>query len=82
MTHDEILAKVSDIVAEIVGLDGVVLQPSTSAADVEGWDSLANVQILVSIETTFGLRFRTGEIATIRNVGELVERIAERADVR
>lgn len=76
MTRDQILARVSDIVGDTLGLDGLVLQPSMSAADVEGWDSLTNVQILVSIEGTFGVRFKTGEIATTRNVGELVDRIA------
>ncbi len=78
MSNEEILAQVSDIVDETVGLDGLVLEPSMSAADVDGWDSLTNVQILVSLEDTFGIRFRTGEIATIENIGQLVERIAAR----
>ena len=77
MTDENILSSVSSIVARIVGLDDLVLQPTTTAADVEGWDSLAHVQILVAIETEFGIRFRTGEIATIRSVGELVSRIAQ-----
>lgn len=78
MSREEILARVSGIVADVVGIDRLVLEPSMSAADVEGWDSLTNVQILVSIEATFGIRFRVGEIAAIRNVEELVARIASR----
>lgn len=78
MTAAEILEQVTRIVAETVGLDDLALVPSMTAADVEGWDSLAHVQIIVGIERAFDLRFRTGEIATIKNVGELVERIGAR----
>lgn len=80
MTQDEILEQIAAIVADTVGLDALRLAPATTAAEVEGWDSLANVQIFVAIERRFGIRFRTGEIAAIRNVGELVSRIAERID--
>jgi acyl carrier protein len=78
MTDDQILKQVGEIVADTVGLDTLVLTATTTAADVEGWDSLANVQIIVAIEKRFGIRFRTGEIASIKNVGELVVRIAAR----
>jgi acyl carrier protein len=80
MTQEEILEQIAAIVAETVGLDTLRLAPTTRAADVEGWDSLANVQIFVAIEKRFGVRFRTGEIAAMRNIGELVSRIEERMD--
>ena len=79
MTTEGILERVSSIVADTLGLDHLALSPSMTAADVEGWDSLANVQIIVAIERAFAIRFRTGEIATIKDVGELVSRIAQRA---
>ena len=78
MTHAEILEQIEEIVADTIGLDRLSLTPSSTAADVEGWDSLANVQIIVGIEKRFGIRFRTREIAAIKNVGELIARIAER----
>ena len=78
MTEAEILSRVGEIVAETVGLGTLVLTATTTATDVEGWDSLANVQIIVAVEKRFGIRFRTGEIASIKNVGELVARIASR----
>ncbi len=83
MTHEDILQRVSPIVADILGHYTLTLTPSMTAADVEGWDSLANVQIFVAIEKAFGFRFRTGEITAIDNVGTLVSRIASRLpDVR
>ena len=77
MTHTAILDRVSGIVGDVLALDDVALTTAMTAADVEGWDSLANVQIIVAIERAFKIRFRSGEIAAIRNVGELVSRIAE-----
>jgi acyl carrier protein len=80
MTHQQIRDRVAVIVAETLGFDSVTLEDRTTAADVEGWDSLANVQIIVGVERAFGIRLRTGEIAAIRNVGELVARIRERTN--
>jgi acyl carrier protein len=82
MTSEVILARVTRLVAETLDLEDLTLGPQMTAADVEGWDSLANIQIFVAIEKAFGIRFRTGEIAGIRNVGELVERIASRSGAR
>ena len=78
MTHGEILDKVADIVGQVVGVDRLTLSPLTSAADVDGWDSLTHVQIMVAVERAFGVRFRTGDMASLANVGELVDRIAAR----
>ena len=78
MRPETILGQVAEIIADTVGLDTLTLTHTTTAADVEGWDSLANVQIFVAIEKRFGIRFRTGELASIKNVGELVARIEGR----
>lgn len=53
---------------------------ATTAKDVEGWDSLAHIQLLVAVEKAFGMRFNTGEVAGLANVGEMVELIARRTN--
>jgi acyl carrier protein len=59
--------------------DEVTIGPATTALDVVGWDSLSNIQLLVAIEKAFpGVRFNTGQIASLRNVGEMVAIIRER----
>lgn len=82
VTREQILEQVSRIVAETLELDDLVLTPEMSAADVLGWDSLANVQIMVAVERAFGVRFRTGEIASMANLGELVARVESRVTQR
>jgi len=78
MTQTEILRTVSVVVGDVVGIDGLDLQPAMTATDVDGWDSLAHVTIIVGLEKAFGIRFRIGEIATLKGVGELVSHIASR----
>ena len=78
-TEDAILARVRGVIAKVFGDDDVVVELSTTAADVEGWDSVSNIEVLVALEREFGIRFNTGEMATVANVGELVTLIAERS---
>ena len=76
--EDTVWARVRDVMVQVFGDDDIVLEPATTAADVEGWDSVSNIEVLVALEREFGIRFNTGEIATLANVGQLVELIATR----
>jgi acyl carrier protein len=73
-----ILARLRDVLAGFFNNPGLAVDASTTARDVRGWDSLANVELMVEIEEAFGIRFRTGEVAGLKNVGELVGVIARR----
>lgn len=66
---------VQEILREVLDDDEIVLSPETSAADVEGWDSLAHVSLITKVESRFGVRFRVSEVAELRNVGELLDLI-------
>ena len=79
MTPDEILERLTRIVVDTLGLEETFrLEPWMTAADLEGTDSPTNVQIIVAIEKTFGVRFSTGEVASMKSVAELVNRTAAR----
>ncbi len=54
----------------------IVIKPETTAKSVAGWDSLAHIQLLVAVEQAFNVRFNTGEVASLANVGEMVALIA------
>jgi acyl carrier protein len=79
-TEDQVLSRVRRVIASVFGDDDVVVEASTTAADVEGWDSVSNIEVLVALEREFGIRFNTGEMATLANVGQLVTLIAGRLD--
>jgi acyl carrier protein len=76
--ENSVLVRVRGVIAAVFDVDHVVVDLSTTAADIEGWDSVSNIELLVALEREFGIRFNTGEMATLANVGELVAVIATR----
>ena len=75
MDRSEILKQLHGIFAEALDSDDVKLSNETTADDVEGWDSLTHIQLVVGIEKHFKIRFASQEIQKWKNVGELVESI-------
>lgn len=78
MTEPEILSRVQRVFVDLFDDPGIVLDRDTTAADVDGWDSLATVELMIELEDEFGVRFATGEMTQMKNVGELLDRIARR----
>ena len=76
MEKNEILAKLQDIIRETVDDEDVVITMETVASDVDGWDSLIQVMIVGEIRNVFGVKLTSTEIATLENVGSMVEAIA------
>ena len=77
--EDRVLARVGGVIAKVFGDDDLKIDWSTTAADVDGWDSVSNIEVLVALEQEFGIRFNTGEMASLDNVGQLVTLIVERS---
>jgi acyl carrier protein len=73
----EILGKITEVVRDQLDDDGVQLSVQTVSSDIEGWDSLAHVRILIAVEQAFGMRLTTTQIASIESVGELIDIIFE-----
>ena len=78
----------AEILSELQGVfDGVFLQkvlvtPELSASDVEEWDSLQQISVVVAVEKKFGVRFRVGEVEGTRTVGEFADLILKRSTER
>lgn len=75
MDRSEILKQVQDIFRDILDDEEIVLEDSTTADDVEGWDSLTHIQLIVAIEKQFKIKFTSKEILSWRNVGEMLDSI-------
>lgn len=67
--------KLNEIFQDIFDDDSIRLKPEMTAQDIEGWDSLANINIIFSIEKEFGIKFEMGKISELRSIGEMVEYI-------
>jgi acyl carrier protein len=68
----DILTDIEGIIRDVLDDDEISLSPETTAADVEGWDSLAHVTIIMKVERHFKLRFRVSDVAELSNIGELI----------
>ena len=78
MKRDEIYAKLTEIFKENLDLDEIELTDTTTADDVEGWDSLAHIGLIAAIEQEFGFRFAMKEVVNLHNVGEMVDLILQK----
>lgn len=78
MEHSQVLKEVNDIFIHIIDNEDIVLKDESSASDVEGWDSLTHIQLVVAIEKHFKIRFTSKEIQSWKTVGELVHDINSR----
>lgn len=71
MNNDEILAKLTEIFREVFDDEELVITPDTVPDDVDGWDSVGNVYLLVEMEEEFGIKIDRNSI-TINNVKDLI----------
>lgn len=77
---DKILKELELIFQDVFDDDGLKLKPNTSAADIEDWDSLTHIRLVVAIEKHFAVKFDLGELQNVQNVGEMVALIARKLD--
>jgi acyl carrier protein len=74
----EMYEELTEILRDVFDSDSIVANPDLTASHVEGWDSLGNVRLFLTIERVYGVRFSAGEISGIDNVGELAESIVNK----
>lgn len=79
MNKEEALAELQNIFDDIF-LDEVTVTPELSANDVEEWDSLLHISLVVSVEERFKIKFRVGEVEATNNVGEFADIILDRVN--
>jgi acyl carrier protein len=70
--------RLQDVFRDVFGQRDLILRDELTAADVKGWDSLKHVELIMCIEQTFGVRFKTAEIATLENVGALASKLRQK----
>lgn len=78
MERQEIYAKVTEIYKDVLDLEDIELTDETTADDVEEWDSLTHIQLVVAIEKAFGIKFTSKEILSWKNVGEMITCISNK----
>lgn len=75
MVHSDIYDKLAKIFREVFDDEYLILAPEMTADDVEEWDSLSHIRLIVSVEQAFDVKFSTAEVGGMKNVEQFVELI-------
>lgn len=75
MTREEVMSKVQDIFRDVFDDDSLIITDATNSGDIEDWDSLEHIALIVSMEKEFDMNFDIKEVAKLENVGGMVDMI-------
>jgi len=78
----DVLQRVGEVFRDVFDADDLSIDRETTAADVNGWDSLMHVRLMIAIEKAFGVRFSSSEVAGLPNVGALVDLVQRKTASR
>lgn len=77
-TNDEIFEMVKNILSDVLDVEPEEFTLATCAQDIEEWDSLSHIRLMVGIEKAFKIKFTNSEIESLKNVGELVSLVGRK----
>ena len=78
--HKEILKRLNEIFCEVFEDDSIKITERSTAADIDEWDSLMHITLVLSVEAAFGVRLNAAEIGQLDDVGALIDILALRAE--
>lgn len=78
MTREDVFEQLNQVFRDVFDDEELVVDDSTTADDIEDWDSLEHINLMVAVEKQFGMKFNMGEVTTMKNVGEMVDIILQR----
>ena len=79
MTREEIFEGLNEVFKDVFDDDEIVVTENTTSDDIEDWDSLEHINLIVATEKKFGVKFTMSEVTGMKNVGEMADIIAQRA---
>ena len=78
MTRNEILEKATAIFRDVFDNENIIISDTTTAADIEDWDSLTHITLINAIESTFDYKFTMKDVLGMKNVGEMLDILEKR----
>lgn len=78
--NNDVIPVIKTALENVTGEDNLIISTDTTAADVDGWDSLANVRLFIELEGEFGIRFNASEIENLKNVDEIAQLISSKKE--
>jgi acyl carrier protein len=78
MEKAQVYSKLTAVFCEVFDEDELNLSPQTTAEDVDGWDSLSHIRLVLAVSKAFGIKFSASEIGNLKNVGEFADLIEKK----
>ncbi len=78
MNNEELYTKLNEVFREVFDDESITVTNVTTADDIEDWDSLEYINLIVAIEKKFGIKFNMGEVNSFKNVGEMAGSIVSK----
>ena len=75
---EEIYERLNNVFRDVFDDDSISVSQTTTSSDIEDWDSLEHINLIVAVEQEFGIKFNMKEVTTMKNVGEMVDIIISR----
>ncbi len=79
MNREQAKERLTEVFRDIFDDDSIALSDATSAKDIEDWDSLEHINLIAAVEREFKMRFTMREVSGMKNVGEMLDIVCERA---
>jgi len=81
MNKNNIKEKLQSVFVDVFDDEDLRISNSTNSDDIEEWDSLNHIALVLSIEKCFNIRFMTGEVLSLKNVGEMIQLLEEKTSI-
>ena len=81
MNKNNIKEKLQNVFVDVFDDEDLTISNSTNSDDIEEWDSLNHIALVLSIEKCFNIRFMTGEVLLLKDVGEMVQLLEEKTSI-
>ena len=78
MDNKTIYTRLNKVFRDVFDDDSITVNPKTTANDIEDWDSLEHITLISAVEREFKMKFKMGEISSMKNVGEMANIVAAR----
>ena len=79
MDARDVFARLDRVFQDVFDDSSIRVNPQTTADDIEDWDSLEHITLISAVEREFCMKFKMGEISSMKNVGEMAQIVMERA---
>lgn len=77
MSRESIFERLNIVFRDVFDDESIVVNDDTTSADIDGWDSLAHISLIASVEEEFGIKFQMKDIISMKKVGDMVDIIID-----